>query len=219
MAQPFPGKLEPIDHYLRLMAEVKRRHDVLLDFQTGQREARYQRTTVETAVLQLRLILECIAFASLVANKKHYAAQYKKFAEFRNARLLLRDLERVHPKFYPDPIVERPSTDPAYVMVWDAPAKGSFLSRDMFPSVYEKCSNLLHAPNPFGSQPDLAYYETNLPVWGRQVAALLDRHLVHLVGDYSVYLVQMNGNGYPTGQHFEAAGYHQGREPRGKPPK
>lgn len=75
--------------------------------------------------------LELIAFGSLVANKDSYSAAYAKFAEHWNARLMLRDVERVNPDFYPRPVIEAPSTDPR--AIHNLQDRGSdYLTKDEF---------------------------------------------------------------------------------------
>ena len=56
------------------------------------------------ARLQIRKILELIAFASLVANKNVYTAVFSKVSKAWNAGDLLKELEQVNPDFYPVPI-------------------------------------------------------------------------------------------------------------------
>src|ERR1700731_738919 len=58
----------------------------------------------ELVFLQLRKILELLAFASLTANREKYAAAHKKFATFWRAKDMLQDLEKVNPDFYPRPV-------------------------------------------------------------------------------------------------------------------
>ncbi len=69
---------------------------------------------------------------------------------------------------------------------------GGFLTRDDFVDVYEKVASLLHASNPYGRTPDLAYFDQRIPTWGTQIARLLEKHLFVLAGSTSVYLVHMH---------------------------
>src|SRR6267154_4901847 len=94
------------------MEEVKRRISVVDFFFTGGGHALYVPTTVESVGLQLRKVMELIAFGSLVANKDAYSTMYAEFAKHWNARLLLRDLARINQDFYPKPVVEAPHPDP-----------------------------------------------------------------------------------------------------------
>ena len=99
----------PIHLYAQQMREIKRRIEVVDYFLLAGGHALYKPTTIESMCLQIRHILELIAFASLCANQTAYAAVHKDFASHWNADLLLRDLARVNPDFYPAPKVEVPS--------------------------------------------------------------------------------------------------------------
>jgi len=57
--------------------------------------------------LHFRRVLELIAFSSLAANLNVYAAAQQKYHEHYNARLLVRDVEKVNPSFYPEPVAKR----------------------------------------------------------------------------------------------------------------
>jgi hypothetical protein len=135
------------------MEEIKHGTSVIDFFLFGGGHALYQPSTVDSVALQLRKMLELIAFGSLVANQQAYSAAYTKFAENWNARLMLRDVERLSPDFYPKPVVEAPSADPK--VRHNLVDRGSdFLSRDEFEKAYEKCGAILHADNPYGSKVD-----------------------------------------------------------------
>jgi len=182
-----------IQMYSDLMDQIKKRTEVLDFFLTGAGHALYQPTTVESVSLQLRKILELIAFGSLVANKDIYSAAYDKFATHWNARLLLRDLERVNSDFYPKPVVEAPSPDPRALHQLK-PRQNDYLTREEFERAYEKCGAIMHAENPYGSRIDLAYYLGKLPIWRTQMVNLLNNHQIRLVNDPGFYLIHMKEN-------------------------
>lgn len=179
-----------IQRYCDLMEEVKRRISVVDFFLTGGGHALYMPTTIESVGLQLRKVMELIAFGSLVANKDIYSATYEKFATHWNARLLLRDLERVNQDFYPKPVVEVPHPDPK-VLHQLKDRDPDYLSRDEFEKAYEKCGAIMHAENPYGSKIDYGYYQGKLPGWRTQVVNLLNNHQIRLVGEKGFYLVHM----------------------------
>ena len=179
--------------YCDLMEEIKRRTSVIDFFLFGGGHALYQPPTVESVALQLRKMLELIAFGSLVANQQAYSTAYSKFAEHWNARLMLRDVERLNPDFYPRPVVEAPSTDPK--VRHNLVDRGhDFLARDEFERAYEKCGAILHAENPYGSKVDYGYYMQKLPLWRTQVVNLLNNHQIRLVGEKGFYLIHMKEN-------------------------
>jgi len=64
-----------IDLYCGVMEEIKRRSAVVGSFLNGKSSTIYKATSIESACLQVRKILELIALASLVANKTEFASQ------------------------------------------------------------------------------------------------------------------------------------------------
>ena len=68
-----------IEKYGAVMKEIKLRTEVITLFLSGQREALYGATTIETIGLQFRKIFELIAFASLAANRQDYSLSYRDF--------------------------------------------------------------------------------------------------------------------------------------------
>jgi hypothetical protein len=172
------------------MEELKKRISVVDFFITNQGHALFQPTTVESVGLQMRKILELIAFASMVANKEQYSAAYANFATHWNARLLLRDLERVNSDFYPNPVVEKPSQDPRAIHRL-ANRDQDYLTKAQFEKVYEKCGALMHSENPYGARVDYAYYMREIPLWRTQVVNLLNNHQIRLVNENGFWLIHM----------------------------
>jgi hypothetical protein len=179
-----------IAKYCDLMEELKRRTAVIDFFLVGGGHALYQPPTIESVALQLRKVLELIAFGSLVANKESYSAAYARFAEHWNARLMLRDIDRINPDFYPRAVIEAPSTHPK--TMHNLQDRGpDYLTKEEFEKAYEKCGAILHAENPYGSRVDYAYYAERLPVWRTQIVNLLNNHQIRLVGEKGFYLIHM----------------------------
>lgn len=181
------------DKYLDVLREIKRRTRVIDAFMAGNTHAVFEATNIETVCLQFRKILELIAFSSLIANVKEYSQQYDKFAEHWNARLMLRDLERVNANFYPRPIIQEPASEPGITMRWLA-RPDDYLTKDRFIGVYEKCGGLMHAENPYASPMDYGYYKQQLVPWRKQIINLLNAHIVALSGDSNLYLFQMGAD-------------------------
>lgn len=179
-----------IQKYCDLMEEIKKRVSVVDFFITNQGHALFQPTTVESVGLQMRKILELIAFASMTANKEAYSAAYANFASHWNARLLLRDLERINPDFYPDPVVEEPSPD-LRALHRLAKRQQDYLDKAEFEKVYEKCGALMHSENPYGSRTDYAYYIRELPSWRTRIVNLLNNHQIRLLNEEGFWLIHM----------------------------
>ena len=182
--------MDGADKYREILIEIKNRTAVIDAFLLEQASAIYRTTTLESTSLQVRKILELIAFSSLIANIRVYSAQYRRFSEHWNARIMLKDMARVNSQFYPRPIIQKPSSTPGIVMDW-IDREGDFLDKEEFVAIYEKCGGILHTDNPYGSTTDYSYYETNLPKWRNKIVNLLNAHTISLVDDTNLYLFQM----------------------------
>lgn len=176
--------------YCDLMEEVKRRTAAINAFGSGAAATLYAATTIESVYLQFRKMLELIAFGSLVANKNEFSKVYGEFSRCWNAQLLLRDIARLNPEFYPHPIIEVPSAHPSAKMEW-LDKKDGFLTQDDFLKLYEKCGAIMHACNPYGSQVDYGYYQRNIQIWLTKITGLLNSHTIKLVNDQNLYLIHM----------------------------
>ncbi len=185
---------EPIHLYAEQMREIKRRTDVIDYFLKEKGHALYKQTTIESICLQFRKILELIAFSSLIANKPQYSAIHKNFETHWNAELLLKDLSRVNPDFYPKPLKETPSAIEGVkndlIDITDG-----YLTQKDFIHIYKKCGGMLHALNPYGSKTGPHYFEKSFPVWLKKLISLLNCHRVHLIGQTNFWLFHMKESG------------------------
>lgn len=179
-----------VDLYCNLMEEVKFRTTAISEIRKKTKTTSFQATNIEFCCLQIRKILELIALGSLIANNNHFKEQKIKFETFWNARLILQDIERLNPNFYPSPIKETPHSDPTIKMDLQNLNEG-YLTKNDFIKVYEKCGKIMHADNPFGSKTDLDYYEKQIDIWLEQIMTLLNSHLIKLVDDTNLYLIHM----------------------------
>ena len=180
-----------ITKYSNLMEEIKVRLSVFDFFTTGDGHALYKPTTIESTCLQLRKVLELIAMASLVANKEAYSAAHKGFAKHWNAKLLLKDLERINPDFYPRPVKLTPPKSPD-TQVHFIDREDDYLTKAEFIDIYARCSAILHATNPFASKTEYKDYDDVLPLWREKIFNLLDLHWISLLDKKELYLIQMS---------------------------
>lgn len=178
------------EKYCGLMEELKFRMEVVDYFISGRGHAVYQPATIESACLQLRKILELVAFGSLVANVEAYNSVYSKVSKKWHAAEILEELERVNPEFYPSPVVEVPSTIPGVLLRHEKRGPG-YLTKEDFPEVYGRCGVIAHAANPFGKGIDYGYYFKMIPLWRNQVLHLLNCHELHLLDKPGMYVIHM----------------------------
>lgn len=181
--------MDDFDLYCNLMDEVKKRTTVIQGFLDGKINAIYPATTIESAALQLRKIMELIALGSLVVNKEEYANNYEKFAHHYHAEKILRDIEKINPGFYPKPIKEVPSKRAGVKMDITNVGNG-FLTRNDFVSTYNALGEILHAKNPFALQTDYARFEDLIKEAIGKTIVLLKTHEVQLLNG-NLLLVHM----------------------------
>ena len=179
--------------YASLMKEIKLRVQVIDHLASGGGNALFVPTTVECIYLQIRKVLELVAFGSLIANKTLYSQIHRDFAKHWNARLLVNDLRRINPNYYPRAIHEVPQEDPSksthFVDRQDS------LSEPEFVELYERCGRFLHADNPFGSRADWGRYRKEFAQWRQKLLNLLNSHTIRLVDETRFYLVHMKEQG------------------------
>jgi hypothetical protein len=177
--------------YCSLMTEVKGRLATLDAVHSKRIDLGNDLARLEFCALLLRKSLEQIAIGSLVSNRDAFCAAYDQFETCWNAELILADIERVNPHFYPQPVEIMPVAQPGQHHLRGGVIK-EFLTRKDFVKVYGKCASLLHAANPYGRVPDLGYFDKQIPLWAGQIARLLEKHLLTVAGSGSVYLIQMH---------------------------
>lgn len=188
--------------YQDCLYEIKRRIGVIADHLNRVTTEKYLIIEVETVCLQFRKILEKIALMSLVANKELYAEQNEKFARHYHAERIMRDLERLNPKFYPVPIkrVKHEGEMDELVNI-----ESGYLTREEFVEIYEKCGSIMHAQNPFAGEKPLKEIQSCFPEWLTKICILLNHHKISLVGGevMLVAIMERKDNGFPQAVLFE----------------
>jgi len=182
--------MDELTIYCNLMEEIKVRVNVVQSCIRKQIPVLYPATTIETAALQLRKILELIAFGSLVAHKEEYARQYEKFSTHWHAERILRDVARINPDFYPKPIQEVPSKKQG-IKNELVDIKEGFLSKDAFIEAYNALGDILHAKNPFSQPADYPRFEKIVSDTISKIIKLLNTHMIRLYSSDDIILVHM----------------------------
>jgi hypothetical protein len=183
---------EDSSRYVQCMEEIKNRLTAAWAiFGNKTHSTPFRATNVEFACLQIRKILELIALASLSANKEEYSKQHANFFKHWKAKAILEAVEKVNPDFYPIPIREPGDSDPnGKVREFKMRTEG-FLPKDDFSTIYDICSQTLHASNPYGAKIDYAYLEREIPGWLEKIKALLNDHMVLLINKKESLMVIM----------------------------
>ena len=165
--------------YANCMEEIKRRTDAMYAILRGTSTTLYPITNIEFICLQIRKILELIALASLASHKEEFARQHQKFAEMWRAKKIIEDIEKLNPGFYPVP-TEQVLDEKTGKVRMVRPITKPFLTKSDFVEVYQKCSAILHAGNPYGPPQNLPDIEAGIPVWLEKIRNLLNHHHVRL---------------------------------------
>lgn len=181
-----------IEIYVKNMAEVRHRLGLVKAVLAGSVRTGHQTFDAELIFIQLRKTLELIAFGSLCANKQKYSEVYQNFAQHWSATRLLRDLEKVNQKFYPEPL-EPPQQRPDGTRHFDRPSDG-FMTRDDFVRLYDSCADVLHIRNPFKSGDPTIHIGHSVDQWVARIQRLLTWHLMHLT-DGGVWVVKIPAEG------------------------
>jgi len=136
------------------------------------------------------MILELIALGSLTANRTLFEENRIKFHKHWNPADILRDIEKINPGFYPEPIKDVPSSagGKAHLVT----IKDGFLTKDELVNIHGRTRNILHAQNPFKKECDYSEYEKAIPGIIEKIRLLLNSHKIQLLGHQNYfYLIHM----------------------------
>ena len=178
--------------YVNCMEEIRGRVSVVEAVGQHRVTTGLQRCDIEIVFLQMRKVLELIAFASLTANKEKYSLAHAKFAEHWNAKRMLEELAKINPAFYPIPMAH-PVLQPSGMKHWEPLTEG-FLTRDDFVKLYDTASEFLHVTNPFTIKDPQMQMAYSLKGWVERIKALLALHMMTLVDDQR-WIIQIPDSG------------------------
>ena len=176
--------------YLKVMRQIKYRTNVVTGLINSDINMMYRVTQAESLSLQLRMIIESVALASLSANKDLFEAEGSKFKEYWKANRIFEDIEAKNPDFFPKPINEIPSGVPG-VKNEITNVEDGFMTRDEMLEVHNRCCDFLHAPNPFAEERDYREFLRQAPNWMTRIMKLLNSHIIRLLDDDIFYIVHM----------------------------
>lgn len=191
---------ETQEMYVALMQEIKYRANIIEWFGANPGLGIYRRARVEFISLQIRMILENIAMACLVANGDLLDELPRYLVkEYRPIQILKR-IQCINPSCYPQPLelLEGSSEFGAgleslaggqYRGEFKDRASCDWLTREDFSEVYGRLGQILHAKNPLAGKPDLDYFELETPRWYNKIVNLVTHHKVTLLNDQTMYIV------------------------------
>ena len=133
---------------------------------------------VEFVCLQFRKLLEQIVMLSLIAHVEEYAKIQNKFASQWNAKKILKELQALNEDYYPIPAKINEDERGKFV---DPILNTDFLSKDDFLELYQICSGVIHAENPYVKDPKLPRpIEATFKKWYDKVYNLISFHVLVL---------------------------------------
>jgi hypothetical protein len=106
---------------------------------------------------------------------------------------LLKDIERVNPDFYPQPVRYK-SIENSREKHEIVNFEGNFLDKHEFVKVYKKCGGIMHARNPIGRKISYEYYRVNLPIWLEKINNLLKIHEIKLIRHDGLNIIFMEND-------------------------
>ena len=173
-----------ISKYYHSLLEIRERLEVIEERISVLTAVKNLKVEIEFLCLQFRKVLELIALLSLVANKNEYSKYYKKFASQWNAKLILADLEKINPDFYPVPKKQIKTIENGSKIYELAPLdlleERLSLGKNGFLNIYEQCGGALHAKNPYANKKNILELEKYLVIWLWQIKTLLNNHVIKL---------------------------------------
>ena len=196
-------KVEEAQKYCDLMQESKHRTKVIASLLQGKTNLGFLAINVESLYLQFRKTLELIAFGSLIANREKYSEARAEYASDWNAKRVLKLVERLNPRFYPEPTNQVPVTGEKYKTELK-PVTENFLNRDEFEILYDRCGGVLHSENPYGDTYKYDELWAEGLGWAVKIRNLLNCHTIHLVDDTDRFFLIQMGTENPTYTLFEA---------------
>lgn len=142
----------------------------------------------ENMCLQLRKVLELIAFSTLVANQQKIEDVLENYDSFWRASKFLKKIEQVNPFFFPTP-ARFDGLNPGGLPRIESEPDPEAFSLGEFAAVYDACSEVIHVTNPFSTKP-ITPLGRPFPTWVQRIRNLLRLHLVYLSRD-ELQLVDM----------------------------
>jgi hypothetical protein len=169
------------------MREIDYRLETVEDLFLGRRSTTYDVTTIESICLQLRKVLEHVAFSSLILHKREYEEIRNDIKRDWHATRILKKVQDINPYYYPIPLNDPEHGDLVYM-------KSGYLTKKQFTKLYDECGAILHARNPFTRRSKPMPFYKRVPDHLSRIRNLLSRHKITFQGSAKVVFVQVPFN-------------------------
>ena len=142
--------------------------------------------TLESAILQIRKTMECVALAAIAPNHQAYSEFRQKakrnpdYRKYYNGTKILKALKAINKDFYPIPLYSPESQDGNHHFI---PKTTGFLTEKKFQSFYDRLGKYLHADNPWGQDKGLENLINDFPTKISELEELLKIHFTTIRTD------------------------------------
>ncbi len=139
---------------------------------------------------------------SLIANVEEYAKVQSKFAAQWNAKKIFKELEALNEDFYPIPAKINEDERGKFI---DPIQSDNALTKEEFLELYQLCSSVIHAENPYIDDPKSArQIESTFKSWYEKIYNLISSHVIVLYKlDYTFFGNLFNESEIPKVQLLE----------------
>ena len=148
----------------------------------------------ESAAVNFRKIAELIIFANLIGHEDEYSALYPNYTTDWNIGQIINKIKKINPDYYPKALRGVADQNGSLSSVEDSPS-GEWITEDELKDMWGKCSDLIHARNPFLEVLNLDEYAELFNYWGKKINELLSRHMIRLADNTHLIMCVMNPNG------------------------
>ena len=166
-------------NYIKCMEELKRRQNAIDEVVSGHRSTSFKYTNIEFISLQYRKIFELIVLASLASHHHLFEGLTRKLTKEWEIAKIVRLVEAKNSGFYPKPIDRVPSDQPGTKDNWIDVDSG-FLALPELVAAHGLIGNIMHANNPYRTEPISDRLEPQFAPWRGKLLRLLNNHLVRL---------------------------------------
>lgn len=186
------SELKRAQQYSTSLNDIRMRLSLVESICQGSLTTGSENFDYEIAAVNLRKVLENIAFGSLTANIAGYGVAYTGIEKIWRAKDLLGKLERIHEDFYPKPLEPPKIANGIPRKIHFEFLDSGYLTRDEFVELYDHCSKVLHSPNPFAK---IEVVNFRIPVieWVQKIRSLLSFHLFRLSGLPQLWVGELQG--------------------------
>ena len=191
--------------YCNLMEEIKSRLAVLgTIFKPAAADLFPQVALGEFSYLELRVVCELIAVATLVAHGDIPATKTGKLQKSYEADKIVHALEKIHPNFYPQP--SKQLVNDKGEPTGAEPILSGYLTKHELRKLYAECAEFLHRGSAksvqSGKLKTLDFQR--VADWGTKICTLLNHHHITLLNASQEFWVSMQteGTGAVTARHM-----------------